>query len=120
MTLIAGMDMVKGHVHHPVVARHRSREFVEFLRTRRCLPRGTTLRLILDNHSAHASLEMRTFLASVPNHFEFAFTPKHASWLNLIETFFRKVARTVLQGIRVASTNDSRRVSKPYINELNA
>ena len=121
VTLMAGMDLVTGHVHRAVVDRHRSREFVEFLRTLDdAYPEGVTLRLILDNHSAHISRETRAFLASVPNRFEFVFTPKHASWLNLIETFFSKVARTVLRGIRVASADELRQRLERYIDELNA
>ena len=121
VTLMAGMDLVTGHVHRAVVDRHRSREFVAFLRTLDdAYPEGATLRLILDNHSARVSRETRAFLASVPNRFEFVFTPKHASWLNLIETFFSKVARTVLRGIRVASADELRQRLERYIDELNA
>jgi transposase len=60
--------------------------------------------LILDNHSAHISKETRTWLAAQPaGRFEFTFTPKHGSWLNLIEGFFSKFARSVLRHMRVAS-----------------
>ena len=121
VTLMAGMDLVTGHVHRAVVDRHRSREFVGFLRTLdEAYPEGVTLRLILDNHSAHISRETRAYLASVPNRFEFVFTPKHASWLNLIETFFSKVARTVLRGIRVASREELGERLERHIDELNA
>ena len=121
VTLMAGMDLVTGHVHRAVADRHRSREFVGFLRTLdEAYPEGTTLRLILDNHSAHISRETRAYLASVPNRFEFVFTPKHASWLNLVETFFSKVARTLLRGIRVASKDELRERIERYIDELNA
>ncbi|MGZ9020509.1 MAG: transposase [Rhodoplanes sp.] len=42
--------------------------------------------MILDNHSAHISKETRAWLADQPPHrFAFVFTPKHGSWLNLIE-----------------------------------
>ena len=57
------------------------------------------IRIILDNHSAHISKETRTYLLSVPNRFEFVFTPKHGSWLNIIESFFEKMARTMFRGI---------------------
>ena len=121
VTLMAGMDLVTGHVHRSVVDRHRSREFVEFLRILdEAYPEGVTLRLILDNHSAHISRETRAHLASVPNRFEFVFTPKHASWLNLVETFFSKVARTVLRGIRVTSKDELKERLERYIDELNA
>src|SRR5438132_13834718 len=43
----------------------------------------------LDNHSAHISKETKAWLASQPaGRFEFPFTPKHGSWLNLVEGFF--------------------------------
>ena len=120
VTLMAGMDLLTGHVHRAVVARHRSREFVEFLRgLDKAYPKNMTLRLILDNHSVHLSRETRTWLASVPNRFEFVFTPKHASWLNLIETFFSKVARTALCGIRVVSTDELKERIERYIDGIN-
>ncbi|MCY0880059.1 MAG: transposase [Firmicutes bacterium] len=43
----------------------------------------------MDNHSAHTSRETRAYLATVPHHFDFVLTPKHASWLNLIEGVLR-------------------------------
>ena len=41
-----------------------------------------------------------------PGRFEFTFTPKHGSWLNLVEGFFSKLARSVLRHIRVASKQE--------------
>jgi transposase len=62
---------------------------------------------ILDNHSAHISKETRAWLATRPTgRFEFTFTPKHGSWLNLIEGFFSKFARSVLRHIRVTSKHE--------------
>ena len=53
--------------------------------------------MILDNHSAHISKETKAWIARQPAHrFAFTFTPKHGSWLNLIEGFFSKLARSVL------------------------
>ncbi len=47
------------------------------------------------------------WLASRPvGRFEFTFTPKHGSWLNLVEGFFSKLARSVLRHIRVASKQE--------------
>ncbi|WKZ19447.1 MAG: transposase [Candidatus Jettenia sp. CY-1] len=64
------------------------------------------IRLILDNHSAHISKETRRYLETQPNRFEFVFTPKHGSWLNLIEVFFSKMTRSFLRGIRVSSISE--------------
>ena len=70
-------------------------------------PARTAIKLILDNHSAHISKETRAWLADQPaRRFEFTFTPKHGSWLNLIEGFFSKLARSVLRHIRVASKQE--------------
>ena len=70
-------------------------------------PNHTAIRLILDNHSAHISKETKAWLASRPaGRFEFTFTPKHGSWLNLVEGFFSKLARSVLRHIRVASKQE--------------
>jgi transposase len=52
----------------------------------------------LDNHSAHISKETRAYLASRPNRFHYVHTPKHGSWLNLVETLFGKMAHTFLKG----------------------
>ena len=60
------------------------------------------IRIILDNHSAHTSKETRRFLDTMPKgRFKFVFTPKHGSWLNMIESFFSKMTRQMLRGIRV-------------------
>jgi transposase len=51
--------------------------------------------------------------------FEFTFTPNHGSWLNLVEGFFSKLARSVLRHIRVASKQelkDRLRAAVDYFN----
>jgi transposase len=105
LSLLAGIDLLTGKVHALVKERHRSREFIEFLKLLdAAYPAGTAIKLILDNHSAHISRETQAWLAAQPaGRFEFTFTPKHGSWLNLIEGFFSKFARSVLRHIRVAS-----------------
>src|SRR5580692_11368870 len=108
VSLLAGIDLVTGEVHALVKDRHRSREFIEFLKLLDATyPTSTAIKLILDNHSAHISRETKTWLATRPaGRFEFTFTPKHGSWLNLIEGFFSKFARSVLRHIRVASKQE--------------
>jgi transposase len=108
VTLLAGIDLVTGTVHALVKDRHRSREFIEFLGLLdAAYPAHTAIKLILDNHSAHISKETKAWLADQPPHrFEFTFTPTHGSWLNLVEGFFSKLARSVLRHIRVASKQE--------------
>ena len=107
-SLLAGIDLISGKVHALVRDRHRSREFIEFLKLLdAAYPTDTAIKLILDNHSAHISKETGAWLATQPAHrFEFTFTPTHGSWLNLIEGFFSKLARSVLRHIRVASKQE--------------
>src|SRR6266403_1929955 len=98
VSLLAGIDLVTGKVHALVKDRHRSREFIDFLKlVDAAYPTHTAIRLILDNHSAHISKETNAWLAARPGRFEFTFTPKHGSWLNLVEGFFSKLARSVLR-----------------------
>ena len=107
VTLSAAVDLVSGVVHHALTQRHRSCEFVAFLRRLDAsYPAEWRIRLLLDNHSAHRSRETHRFLDSCPGRFELVFTPKHASWLNYVETFFSKMARSVLRHIRVASRQE--------------
>lgn len=120
LSLLAGIDLVSGEVLGLVRKRHRSAEFIEFLKLADAhYPPGARIRIVLDNHSAHISKETRAFLGTLPNRFKFTFTPKHGSWLNLIESFFGKMAKTLLRGIRVASANELKARIELYLKEVN-
>jgi transposase len=121
LSLLAGIDLLTGRVHARVEDRHRSREFVAFLRQLdAAYPVDTAIRLILDNHSAHISKETKAWVAAQPEgRFAFVFTPKHGSWLNLIEGFFSKMARSILRHIRVASKDELKRRILTYLDDLN-
>src|ERR1700689_5862492 len=108
LSLLAGIDLLTGKVHALVRDRHRSREFIKFLKLLdAAYPTHTAIKLILDNHSAHISKETKAWLADQPaGRFELTFTPKHGSWLNLVEGFFSKLARSVLRHIRVTSKQE--------------
>ena len=120
LTLMAGLDLLTGHIHRAVVERHRSREFVAFLRQLdEAYPSGVRIRLVLDNHSAHVSKETRAYLATTANRFEFVFTPVHGSWLNLVESFFAKLTNSFLRGMRVESKQELQERIERYIDRLN-
>jgi transposase len=121
LSLLAGIDLLTGKVHALVRNRHRSREFIEFLRLLdSAYPARTAIKLILDNHSAHISRETRTWLATrPPGRFKFTFTPKHGSWLNLVEGFFSKFARSVLRHIRVSSKQELKERIMTGIKDIN-
>jgi len=120
VSLLAGIDLLTGHVHGLVRSRHRSVEFIEFLKlVDSKYPKQMVVRIVLDNHSAHISKETRGYLASVPNRFEFVLTPTHGSWLNLIESFFGKMSNTFLRGIRVHSKAELVTRIEQYLAEIN-
>lgn len=121
LSLLAGIDLLTGKVHALVRDRHRSREFIEFLELLdAAYPANTAIKLILDNHSAHISRETRAWLETPPaGRFAFTFTPKHGSWLNLIEGFFSKFARSVLRHIRVVSKHELKERIMAGIEDVN-
>jgi transposase len=121
LSLLAGIDLLTGRVHASVEDRHRSREFVGFLKQLdKAYPTDTAIKLILDNHSAHISKETKAWLTTQPEgRFTFVFTPKHGSWLNLIEGFFSKMARSMLRHIRVASKAELKARIVKYLDDLN-
>ena len=76
--------------------------------------------IVLDNLKVHTSEETRKYLGTVPGRFEFVFTPKHGSWLNMVEGFFSKMTKQMLRGIRVKSKAELADRIYLYFNEINA
>jgi transposase len=121
LSLLAGIDLLTGQIHASIEDRHRSREFVGFLKKLdAAYPADTAIKVILDNHSAHISKETRAWVDSQPEgRFSFVFTPKHGSWLNLVEGFFSKMARSMLRHIRVASKAELKARILAYLDDIN-
>ncbi len=120
-SILAALDLHEGHVTARVERRHRSREFIALLKDLdQYYPPECIIRIVLDNHSAHISKETRAFLATRPNRFQYVLTPKHGSWLNIVETLFGKMARTFLRHIRVQSWEELRDRILLGIAEINA
>ena len=121
VSILAGIDLHTGQVLAHVEDRHRSSEFIALLRTLDAYyPPAATIRIVLDNHSAHISKETMAYLATRPGRFEYVHTPKHGSWLNLIECAFSKMARTFLRHIRVGSVAELKARILQGIAEMNA
>lgn len=107
LSILAALDLHTGEIIANVESKHRSCEFIDLLkRLDARYPADAVIRVVLDNHSAHVSKETMTYLASRPGRFEYVHTPKHGSWLNLIECAFSKMARTFLRHIRVSSKEE--------------
>lgn len=120
VSLLAGIDLLTGEVIPRISDTHKSADFVAFLKVLdEKYHKGDKIRIVLDNHSIHTSKETRQYLETIPDRFEFVFTPKHGSWLNLIESFFGKLARVCLRGIRVKSKAELVERIYRYIEEVN-
>jgi hypothetical protein len=120
-SILAALDLHTGRVTARVERRHRSREFIALLQDLdRSYPPTCTLRLVLDNHSAHLSKETQAYLSTRPNRFQYVLTPTHGSWLNIVETLFGKMSRTFLRNIRVQSWEELRDRILLGVAEINA
>ena len=121
VSLLAGIDLQTGEAIPLVKDIHNSGDYVEFLKLLdQKYPEGDKIRLVLDNLKVHSSVETRKYLATVPRRFEFVFTPKHGSWLNLVEGFFSKITRQMLRGIRVNKKEELVECIYKYFEEANA
>ena len=121
VSILAGIDLHSGHIFANVEERHRSVEFIGLLKQLdEHYPQDAIIRVVLDNHSAHISKETVAYLGTRPGRFEYVHTPKHGSWLNLIECAFSKMARTFLRHIRVKSKEELKSRILKGIAEINA
>jgi transposase len=121
VSILAGIDLHSGHIFANVEDRHRSVEFIGLLKKiDEHYPPDAVIRVVLDNHSAHISKETVAYLGTRPGRFEYVHTPKHGSWLNLIECVFSKMARSFLRHIRVKSKDELKTRILKGIAEINA
>ena len=120
LCLLAAIDLQTGEAIPLVRDKHSSTEYIEFLKLLDDkYPKGDKIRIVLDNLKVHTSEATRKYLATVPGRFEFVFTPKHGSWLNMVEGFFSKMTRQMLRGIRVKSKEELTNRIYRYFAEIN-
>lgn len=122
LSLLAGIDLLTGEAIPLVSETHKSSDFIMLLKKLDAkYPKEDVIRIICDNHSAHKSKEVQNYLATKPDgRFVFVFTPTHGSWLNLIESFFSKMTKQMLRGIRVKSKQELEDRIYQYFDEINA
>lgn len=120
LSLLAAIDLQTGEAIPLVREKHSSKEYIEFLKLLDDkYPKGDKIRIVLDNLKVHTSEATRKYLATVLGRFEFVFTPKHGSWLNMVEGFFSKMTRQMLRGIRVKSKDQLTDRIYKYFAEIN-
>ena len=96
-TLFAALDVATGEIIGKLKRRHRSTEYISFLRhIDQTVPADLDIHLIVDNYSTHKSPKVKQWLHRHPR-FQCHFTPTYSSWLNLVERFFATLTEQQLR-----------------------
>jgi transposase len=96
-TLFAALDLATGEVIGKLKRRHRSAEFISFLRhVDASVPTDLDIHMILDNYGTHKTPKVKNWLMRHPR-FHCHFTPTYSSWLNLVERFFAALTEQQLR-----------------------
>ena len=119
-TLFAALDIATGRVIGQCLPRHRSREFLKFLRTLEAqVPGELDVHLVMDNYATHKTPAVRRWLARHPR-WQVHFTPTGASWLNQVERFFALLTEKQLRRGVHRSTQELEQAIRNYIDTVNA
>jgi transposase len=106
ISIIAAMNVTTGEVIAERIHRNDSATFTGFLALlHQMIPPRLRIHLIMDNGSSHTSAATRAWLAAHPR-FTATYTPKHASWLNMVEQWFGVLTRRLLRRGDFASRDD--------------
>jgi transposase len=118
-TLYAALCLLDGKVIGQCLPRHRSREFLRFLRTLdQQTPTALDLHLIVDNYGTHKSPPVKRWLKRHPR-FHLHFTPTGSSWLNLVERWFREITQKRIRRGSFASIKELLAAIQEYLDEYN-
>ncbi|WP_433411369.1 IS630 family transposase [Microtetraspora malaysiensis] len=97
VSILAAMDVLTGQILAERIDRNTSATFIAFLiLLDQMIDPALDIHLILDNGASHTSKATRAWLAAHPR-FTVTYTPKHASWLNMIEMWFSVLTRRLLR-----------------------
>ena len=118
-TLFAALNMLDGSVIGQCQTKHRHQEWLSFLRKiDRSTPKDKELHLIADNYATHKHPEVKAWLAKHPR-FHMHFTPTSASWLNMVERFFRDLSENQLRRAAFRSVPELVSTIEQYIEKHN-
>ena len=119
-TLFAAMNMLTGEVLSMTDPLHRHQEWLRFLKTiNRKTPKNKQLHLVVDNYATHKHPEVQAWLAKHPR-FHMHFTPTSASWLNMVERFFRDITDNSIRRGVFSSVPELEAAIHAYIDAHNA
>ncbi|HYA49843.1 MAG TPA: IS630 family transposase [Streptosporangiaceae bacterium] len=106
VSILAAMNVTTGEIIAERIDRNDSQTFISFLvMLHQAIPPHLRIHLIMDNGSSHTSAATRSWLAARPR-FQVTYTPKHASWLNMIEQWFGVLTRRLLRRGEFTSRDD--------------
>jgi transposase len=118
-SLFAALDLASGRVIGELHRRHRSKEFLSFLRTIEAnVPSTLDVHLILDNYGTHKTPTVKAWFARHPR-FHVHFTPTSASWLNLVERFFALLSNRQIKRGSHRSTQQLEQAIRAYLTIYN-
>ena len=118
-TLFAALDVKTGTVIGQCQPRHRHDEFLKFLKKLdRQTDKTMALHLIVDNYATHKHAKVKDWLAQHPR-FHLHFTPTSASWLNLVERFFRDITEERIRRGVFHSGDDLKAAIQDYLDHRN-
>jgi transposase len=119
-TLFAALNVLDGTVIGQCLPRHRHQEFLRFLRRLdREFPPDLALHLIVDNYGTHNHPAVHRWLAGRPR-FHLHFTPTSASWLNLVERWFRELTQKRIRRGTFPSTSALIQAIREFLDATNA
>jgi len=114
-SLFAALDLATGRVLGELHRRHRSQEFLAFLRTIEAnVPAKLDVHLILDNYGTHKTPSVKAWFARHPR-FHLHFTPTSGSWLNLVERFFATLSSRQIKRGTHRSTRELEQAIRAYL-----
>ena len=119
-TLFAALDIATGKVIGEMHQRHRSTEFLKFLRTIEAnVPEVLDIHLVMDNYGTHKTDIIKRWLAARPR-FHVHFTPTSGSWLNQVERWFSTLTERCIRRGTHRSTRELERAIRGYLDINNA
>jgi transposase len=118
-SLFAAMDVSNGTVISRCQRRHRHQEWLKFLNViKASVPGDKEVHLICDNYATHKHQKVKAWAKRNPR-FHFHFTPTSASWLNMVERFFRDLSEKALKRASFYDVNDLVGAITEYVNHHN-
>jgi transposase len=119
LSLFAALEVATGRIISTTRPKHRSVEFLAFLRlVEKAVPAGLAIHAILDNYATHKTEAVEDWLRKHPR-WHLHFIPTHSSWLNQVERFFAKITTERIRRGVFRSVGELQQAIESYITSHN-